>query len=150
MGSALGTVISADSHVTEPGDLWDRYVAKEFRGRAPHIEHGDKFDRLMCDGEELCPVGMLHGIRYSRYDAMVREGRYADIPANGWDLTARLADVEPDGVVAELLYPTVGLLLYGLEDRRLAHACMVAYNSWIADFCRERPDRVKAVAMISL
>ena len=31
-------VISADSHVIEPGDLWTTHITQEFRDRAPHIE----------------------------------------------------------------------------------------------------------------
>ena len=30
-------LISADSHVNEPGDLWVERIDKPFRARAPHV-----------------------------------------------------------------------------------------------------------------
>ena len=39
--------------------------------------------------------------------------------AGGWDPKARINEMELDGVSAEVLYPTLGLRLFALEDAEL-------------------------------
>src|SRR5262249_40407448 len=97
----------------------------------------------------MFPVGVMHGVRYKGGDVPY-DGRYEDIPASGWDLTARLEELAIDGVHAEVLYPTVGMRFFTIEDPPFALACSAAYNTFAADFCRQMPDRFKAVAVIPL
>jgi predicted TIM-barrel fold metal-dependent hydrolase len=49
-----------------------------------------------------------------------------------------------------VLYPTIALRLFSIEDPLFAEACSQAYNSWIADFCRQAPEHFKANGIISL
>jgi len=142
-------VISADSHFTEPADLWLERIDPAYRDRAPHVVHGETTDTIVCDGAPMFPVGVMHGVRYHGGDVPTA-GRYADIPASGWDLGARLADLAVDGVSAEVLYPTVGMRFFTIEDPAFANACIRAYNSFAADFCAERPERFRAVGVIHL
>jgi predicted TIM-barrel fold metal-dependent hydrolase len=142
-------VISADSHVTEPRDLWTRYIDPEFRDRAPRVEQRPDTDVFVCDGVDMFPVGIVHAVRYQGGEIQPN-GRYDDIPASGYDPVARLADIEPDGVSHEVLYPTIAMRLFSIEESRFADACSRAYNSWIADFCAQAPDHFKATGIISL
>ena len=46
-------VLSADSHVLEPPDLWTTRMQRKFRDRAPHLIHeynGQTGDFLACEG----------------------------------------------------------------------------------------------------
>ena len=46
-------VLSADSHVLEPPDLWTTRMQAKFRDRAPHLIHeynGQTGDFLACEG----------------------------------------------------------------------------------------------------
>ncbi len=67
----------------------------------------------------------------------------------GSDPRARLREMETDGVVAEVLYPTLGLMLFRLEDAALQQACFRAYNDWLAEYCAVAPERLAGVPMIS-
>lgn len=57
--------------------------------------------------------------------------KYPDFPKRnspgerdgGWDPKARISEMEVDGVSAEVLYPTLGLRLFALEDAELQEAC---------------------------
>src|SRR6266850_2263208 len=80
-----GIIISADSHVMEPVDLWKKGVAEEYREAAP-----------------LFPPHKL-GEGFQQ-----REG--------GHDPNARIKEMEVDGLSAEVLYPTLMLKLFALED----------------------------------
>ena len=45
-------VISSDSHIFEPSDLWTSRVEPQFRDRAPYVVHRaeDATDWWMCEG----------------------------------------------------------------------------------------------------
>jgi len=105
-------IISADSHVTEPMDLWKKLPA-------------DIYKRL----PEMKPFGAL--------------------PDGGEDPVARIKDMNTDGIAAEVLYPTAGLELYRY-DQDIQEAAFRLYNDWIADYCKEAPDRLIGVPMLSM
>ena len=56
--------------------------------------------------------------------------------------TARVADQDRDGVSAEIIYPTVGMMLCNHPDFDYKQACFQAYNRWIAEYCSDGPDRL--------
>jgi len=142
-------IISADSHFTEPADLWLNYIEPAYRDRAPHVERHENTDIVVCDGAPMFPVGVMHGVRWKGGETPT-DGRYADIPASGWQVEPRITDIELDGVFAEVLYPTVAMRFFTIEDPAFAAACVRAYNNFASDFCRQQPDRFKAVAVIVL
>jgi len=86
------------------------------------------------------------------------QGKYPDFPkrnspgekAGGWDPKARIGEMEIDGVSAEVLYPTLGLRLFALEDAELQEACFQIANDWMIDYCRAAPGRLIGIPMISL
>jgi predicted TIM-barrel fold metal-dependent hydrolase len=67
----------------------------------------------------------------------------------GYDPHERVREMAQDGVSAEVLYPTLGLKLFGLEDARLQEACFKAYNNWLIEYCRVSPDRLVGISLIS-
>ena len=44
-----------------------------------------------------------------------------------------MADQDRDGVAAEVIYPTVGMMLCNHQDYDYKKACFDAYNLWIAE-----------------
>ncbi|MEK7333886.1 MAG: amidohydrolase family protein [Candidatus Binatota bacterium] len=112
-------IISADSHVMEPPDLWKKQVPEKYREQAP-----------------LFPPHK------------VGEGFQAH--AGGWDPNERLKEMEVDGLRAEVLYPTLGLDLFGLDDAALQEACFRVYNDWIIEYCRAAPKRLIGIPAISV
>ena len=128
-------IISADSHVIEPPTLWTEYVDPEFRDRAPQLVHRDDTDALVCDELELPPLSLFAGCL--RSDDQVRvTGRWdEDIPRAAYDPAVRRETVEADGVSGEVLFPTVGMSFYMLDDVKLRAALFAAYNRWLAEFC---------------
>lgn len=147
--SADGKIISADSHFSEPADLWINYIDPEFRARAPHVEHQEHADVFVCDTGEMLPIGILHGIRYKGGVAK-NEGRYSEVPASSWDPHARIPELNLDGVYGEVLYPTIAMRFYTITDVPFEAACIRAYNRWASDFCKSYPDRFKAVGLVML
>ena len=57
----METMISADSHIVEPPDLWEKWLTPEYRPRAPKLvkddEGGDAW--LYNDGGAPAPLGLV-------------------------------------------------------------------------------------------
>ena len=45
-------------------------------------------------------------------------------------------------MAAEIIYPTVGMLICNHADFDFKKACFEAYNRWLADYCADAPDRL--------
>ena len=150
MGDLDYRTVSADSHVIEPHDLWQRLIEPRFRDRAPRLVRDADTDRLVCDQAELPPVGLLAGC--ARGDDDVRwEGRWEeDVFVGGYDPKVRLDDLARDGVDAEVLYPTIGMQMYPVADADFQWALFRAYNTWLGEeFCGAYPERYKGIAMLN-
>jgi len=137
------TIISADSHITEPPDTYLAHIDPRFRDRAPHLVHDDNAgDLFVIPGmRQPIPMGLVAAAG-KRPEDIKMTGRFEEWHRGGWDPHARLADQDRDGVDAEILYPTVGMPLCNHEDLDFKKACMDAYNRWIAAYCSAHPDRL--------
>ena len=142
-------VISADSHVVEPADLWARGLAcTRFADRAPRVVAAGDVQHFLIDGLEPQPVS-LPGAAGKASEELRERGTLEDVRAGGWDLRARLADQDVDGVAAEVLYPSISMSLTRVADVAYQLACVRAYNDWLAEFCAGAPERVAGYALVS-
>ena len=143
-------VISSDSHVVEPPNLWTDRMNPKFSDRIPHLEKGDPYDQWFCDSHPISTLGAFSaaGKRFSAPQTIDLDGRFDDVPAGGYDPTAHINDLAIDGVYADVLYPSIGLGLFGIPDPVLINDVFSAYNDWLSEFCSAYPDRLKGVAMI--
>ncbi len=137
-------VISADSHITEHPDTYTAHIDRAFRDRAPHIvSTSDRGDVFVIDGMDR-PIALgLVAAAGKKPEEITEAGvKFEDLHRGGWDPVARLADQDRDGVAAEIIYPTVGMMLCSHPDFDYKKACFDAYNRWIAEYCDSRPDRL--------
>jgi uncharacterized protein len=145
--------ISADSHVTEPGDCYLPRIDPRFRDRAPRaITHETMGAVMLIDnGATLVPYGMVAaaGRPVERIGPFQHVG-WDELHEGGWDPDARLREQDLDGVAAEVLYPSVGMLLCNLADADYKRACFDAYNLWIAEFQARDPRRLIGIGQTAL
>jgi len=71
-------------------------------------------------------------------------------PASVWDPAARLKDQDLDGVQAEVIYTSMGMPLYGLNDVPLRTACFRAYNDWAVEYCSYNSIRLLPLGLVTL
>ncbi|HWP56867.1 MAG TPA: amidohydrolase family protein [Candidatus Acidoferrales bacterium] len=151
--NAQEVLISADSHVLELPDLWEKPLAKTFGERAPRVYYDEKRESWMFGSAAVLPqaVGGLFMAGHKPEElAEVRKAGFAAARQGGWDPVKRIQDMEIDGVSAEVLYPSMGLGLFCIEDAALQEACFRVYNDWLIDYCRGAPDRLVGIALISV
>ena len=145
-------VISSDSHVVEPPDIWVKRMDRvRFGGRIPHMVNTGDIDAWIVDNKETGGVGAIAqaGLRFDRPEEIVLKGSFNDVRPGGYIPSEHVKDMDIDGVYGGLVYPSIGLALFrDVEDPELARGIFGAYNDWLAEFCNAYPDRLKGAAMI--
>ena len=103
-------LISADSHVMEPLDLWTMHLPPHLRAHGPRIETRDGAACLMVEDTVA-----------RRFSSLAKASEQAKTFARGAsDPEGRLRDLDADGVWGEVMYPNndwVADLFIGASDR---------------------------------
>lgn len=151
----LGRSIDADGHILEPPDLWKNNLEAKFKDRALGLARDKDGVESVIVGGQFSTVSRGFGIAAAFGQpgevAFSNDFSYLDGPRGAYDPHARIKVLDEEGIDAVVLYPTIGLVWEGeVNDPELAMAYCRVYNDWIADFCRPYPDRLYAVAHISL
>ena len=126
----------------------------------------DAFDEWLADDEARTQRQTDHTGQAIYGDEALEDFTALDAVSEGgldgaWDSARRLAELEADGVVAEVIYPggggltispfDAGLMTYQYEqDPAIWDAGCRAYNRWLADFCNEAPGRRAGVALVTV
>jgi predicted TIM-barrel fold metal-dependent hydrolase len=149
-------LVSADSHVNEPGDLWVERIDKAFRERAPHVVDNlpGRQPGSYLVLEDIPPIHLTQGLgagkKPEELPNFFQQTTYKDARRGGWDPAERLKDMEMDGVEAEVIYTTLGFRQFWFKDAALQQACFRAYNDWLAEYCSYAPKQLAGLALISL
>src|SRR5579875_2648797 len=146
-------VFDSDMHLMEPPDLWERYIAPEFRALAPRGHTSENVRDLgisFPDGEPggRRVAGTPHrGRNYERNQAI-----YRDHSRRGWTPDVQLEAMDVEGIDVAVLFPSRGLSVLTYPDRepRFAAAIARSYNDWLFDFCQANPTRLLGAGMLSV
>ncbi len=146
-------LVDADCHILEPPDIWKNHLASRWMDKAPRLvkdhEGGDAW--LTAVGGDPDPIGLTAtpGMPYDQFRwfgvtyEQARKGCY--------DGAARLADMDADGVRAEVLFPPQRTMSHflGDDDPEFVLAGVDAYNNFLFDeFCAPDSARLIGVAQI--
>ncbi len=155
-------IIDADSHVSEPTEIWEKYLEPEFKNRAPYRElnsaeggvieidiFSSPVKNLKVEGEKIyhkiSDEVWAEGIRVAIRD-------YAKYGSLDCDPESQVKAMKRMGTDIAFLYPTVGLWLLAIDamEPQLAGALTRAYNNWLRDFCSYDPQILRGVGAINL
>jgi predicted TIM-barrel fold metal-dependent hydrolase len=153
MSTLPALILSSDSHVFEPPDLWTTRIDARFRDRGPRMQRIDGVDQIVIEADQiLAGIGLISnaGARFDAPETISGRGRFEDVHRGGYDPDQHLEDMRLDAVAGEVLYPSQGLFYFRVTDTPLMSAIFRAYNDWIADFCSTDRSRLKGIAMINL
>jgi predicted TIM-barrel fold metal-dependent hydrolase len=144
-------ILSADSHVVEPGEVWTGRIDRRFADRGPRIigeYNGRKGDYFVAEGLPPFPVAAfaVTGVDPREYREKMRGG-YPGVRPSAWDPAERIKDQERDGISGEVLYPSLAMQLFQLENGELRAASFRAYNDWLAEYCSYSTRRLAGIAL---
>lgn len=146
-------LVSVDDHVVEPRDLFEGRIAREFRDRAPRIVRTDAGHDVWVYEDAVIPnIGLNAVAGRPPEEYSFEPTRYEDMRDGCWDVDARVADMNRNGVLASVCFPSFpqfcGQLFSRSKDKDLALACLRAYNDWhIEDWCGRHPGRFIPLAL---
>jgi predicted TIM-barrel fold metal-dependent hydrolase len=145
-------VVDADGHVLEPMDLWDRHLDPRWRHCKPRVVRNDwGLDTVFVGVQEIvtAPLGLL-GTPGSRMDETdpAKKIPWEHAQRGGFDPVERLHDMDIEGIDVAVLYPSIGLNFWGIEDATAAVALARAYNDWLAEYCAADRRRLVGAAMV--
>jgi len=142
-------VISADSHVVEPPDLFESRVASGLKDRMPKLGEVDGAAGWLVEGVEPLPLASTFatGTGWRKPSGPVR---WDDVMSGLYEPAERVVAQDSDSVDGEVLYPSTGLwdAIKLSDDAEVKLAAAIAYNDWLAEFCAHAPDRFFGVAKI--
>lgn len=139
-------LVSADSHVVEPFDLFVRGFPARWQARAPHVAPVDGGHRWVFPGSaHTAELGLMVSAGRPG-EAVSARMPAAQMPPEVSSVVGRLDAQDRDGVIAEVLFPTVGLVALWHPDLTIREACAQVYSEWILDFT-SASDRLGAVGL---
>jgi predicted TIM-barrel fold metal-dependent hydrolase len=143
-------LISADSHVVEPPDLFERHLPAGLRQRAPKPGVVGGAVCWLVEGADPVPLpaSTITGSGW-RHPGRAPSS-FAEVLPALYDPSQRIVAQDADGVDAEVLYSLPGLwdAIRTLEDAAVQLACVRAYNDWLSEFCAQAPHRLIGLGRI--
>ena len=123
---------SADSHLVEPDDLFTTSLPPAVAARMPRsVKDADgRMETIHVDGESF---------RRRIPRSIAIKDAVAERAPGANDITLRLADLDQEGVWAELVYPSIGIWMSSIRDPELLAAGCRAINDWAIEFQRYSP-----------
>jgi len=133
------TLISVDDHLHEPPETFTSRLPQRLRDRAPRLEVRETGDVWLFDGDEH-PVHSLTASAGRPIEEWGSPVHYAEMRPGFADPVARLDDMDTDGVVAALCFPSFAgfsgtpFITVAGRDPELALLSLQAYNDFV---CQE-------------
>ena len=138
-------VISADSHIQEPPELYEQWLSKKYRHRTPHTTtDSEGAVYRVIDGKRPRRIDIAE----SRVTEDDQTREFRSDPSGGRDIGKRLLDQERDNICAEVIYPNQSLFLYNSPDAGYQLALAKAYNTWLWELVASNKERFAPVAII--
>lgn len=138
-------IFDPDAHVEE---------SEEFVDSAPRVIEGYKRGFWLIDGRTQPKLsgrgrttfGSPHLHKGAGYVDPERRSRIESQEMS--EPSARLADMDQEGVDVSVVFPTIFLVYPLTEDKSLLRAMCRCYNEWLAEKCDKTKGRIRWVAAL--
>lgn len=139
----LSNIISADSHVVEPLDMWRRALGSRFGDDIPHPldEYRGEKGRFLSTGRQV--------LRLPEKGGAVSDD-HRDLYESGFVPEKRVAFQKRANIRAETLYGSYMLVILQSPHRDALRASCQVFNDWLAEFCAHNPARLLGIGMVPI
>jgi predicted TIM-barrel fold metal-dependent hydrolase len=143
-------VVDADSHWSEPADLFTKRAPARFRDRVPHVEVVDGEPSWIFDGNVVgrhSAAGVIgrDGTKEQAHRALF-EWTADDVHLGAHDPEARIGVLDEIGIDAQIIFPsTIGLGgqdLGAVADEQLKRVSIEIYNDGMAEIQEQSGNRL--------
>jgi predicted TIM-barrel fold metal-dependent hydrolase len=147
-------VVSVDDHVVEHPKVWSDRLPARFQEAGPRIVELEGNVQVWMFEDQMIPnIGLNAVAGKDPKDFGMDPVRYEDMLPGCYEVSARLLDMELDGVHVQMNFPTfpgfAGGTFFNAKDKELAAACVSAWNDFILEeWYGAAPDRFIPMVMV--
>jgi predicted TIM-barrel fold metal-dependent hydrolase len=152
-------IVDADSHYSEPHDLWSSRAPLKYRDLVPQVkDDANGIPQWFLNDRRLFPAGggsfvNKAGEKVPLHNLGITNGmEWADIHEASYDAKARLEVLDKLGIWAQIVYPnTMGFSIYAIildSDRDAAAAIVSIYNDAVAEWQAQGDGRLFPMAVL--
>lgn len=150
-------IIDADTHLTEPHDLWTSRAPAAWRDRVPQVKMHDGVKSWVIDGNQVI------GLNAHPNSAILKEGgkirdldrflnlRFDDVHLGSSQVKSRLQVMDDAGIFAQIVYPNIlgfGGQASAKVDSDLRLISVQIYNDAMAEIQEESGNRLFPMALL--
>lgn len=150
-------IIDADTHLTEPHDMWVKRAPAAIRDRVPQVKMLDGIRSWVIDGDKSIGTGAHPNSAILKQGGKVRDLdrflalQFEDVHSGSSSLNERLAVMDEAGIYAQIVYPNI--LGFGGQqaakvDPELRLATVQIYNDAMAELQDESGQRLFPMALL--
>jgi len=151
-------LISVDSHLIEPANVWADRLPAKFRDAGPRWVDDDHGPSWLFEAKHI-PLDSMGsgGAIWPKEDRppMFTPLTWDQVSPACYDPTARIEAMDRDRELAAICFPNMpgfaGSLFQRAADKDLALACIQAYNDWyLEEWCAAYPGRFIGLGIVPL
>jgi len=146
-------LVSVDDHVCEPPDMWNDVLPAKYKANAPQfVTRDDGSNVWIFEGKQIPNVGLNAVAGRPPEEYGMEPTALSQLRKGCYDVDARIEDMNANGVLGSLCFPTVpgfaGQLFGKHDDKDMARAMIQGYNDWHIDgWCGKHPGRFLPLAI---
>ncbi|MAC58829.1 MAG: amidohydrolase [Novosphingobium sp.] len=150
-------VIDADTHLTEPHDMWTSRAPASIRDRVPQVKMLDGQRCWVIDGDKSIGTGAHPNSAILKDGGKVRvlddflKLQFEDVHTGSSSLKERLQVMDETGIYAQIVYPNIlgfGGQAAAKVDADLRLACVKIYNDAVAEMQADSNGRFFPMALL--
>ena len=140
-------LVSVDDHIVEPPTMFDQHLTTAQKSIAPKVrKDGNGADYWLFEGRRAGNIGLNAVVGRVREEYGCEPISFDQMRRGAWDIDARIEDMNANGLLASLNFPSVvtfdGSLFHQFENKKNALTLLKAYNDWhIDEWCGSYPGR---------
>jgi predicted TIM-barrel fold metal-dependent hydrolase len=150
-------LVSIDDHMIEPPDMYENHVPAKWKDLVPKVVRNDQgIDEWHFQGAaSSTPFGMAATVGWPKTEWGFNPGSYSELRPGTFDVDARIADMNANGVLASMNFPTMAgfnaRTFTESKDKEIALVMLRAYNDWAIDeWAGSYPDRFISLGIVPM
>jgi predicted TIM-barrel fold metal-dependent hydrolase len=150
-------IIDADTHLTEPHDLWTSRAPAKWKQRVPQVKMLNGQPCWVIDGDKSIGTGAHPNSAILKNGTKVRDLaqfltlKFADVHLGSSSVKERLAVMDEAGIYAQIVYPNIlgfGGQAAAKVDPELREVCVRIYNDAVAELQQLSGQRLFPMALL--
>jgi predicted TIM-barrel fold metal-dependent hydrolase len=140
-------IVSVDDHIVEPPTMYDNHLTQAQKTFAPELRKDKNgADFWLYEGKRTGAIGLNAVVGRVKEEYGCEPVSLEQMRKGAWDIHARVEDMNANGILASLNFPSVvgfdGQLFHKFENKHNALVLLRAYNDWhIDEWCGAYPGR---------